>query len=177
MASAFSHAFAAFTLGKTLSRTGARVLVAGMVCAAIPDLDAIGFWLGIPYHSVWGHRGITHSLFFAVLLSAAVMALVFPKEMKQKGRWSLFAYLFLATASHGMLDALTDGGLGVAFFAPFVNDRYFFPSRPVLVSPISVSRFFSDYGWQVFKSELVWIWIPSAVAMGMAALIRKRFPA
>ncbi len=176
MASAFSHAFAAFALGRTLSRTNTRVLVVGMVCAAIPDLDAIGFWMGIPYHSVWGHRGITHSLFFAALLAAVVMAMVFPKEMKQKGRWSLYAYLFLATASHGMLDALTDGGLGVAFFAPFVNDRYFFPFRPVLVSPISVSHFFSAYGWQVFKSELVWIWIPSAAVMGAVALIRIRKP-
>jgi hypothetical protein len=39
----------------------------------------------------------------------------------------LIAHFSFVTASHGMLDAMTDGGLGVAFFAPFDNARYFFP--------------------------------------------------
>ncbi len=48
----------------------------------------------------------------------------------------VWLFLFVATISHGILDALTDGGLGVAFFAPFVNTRYFFPWTPIKVSPI-----------------------------------------
>ena len=44
-------------------------------------------------------------------------------------------FLFLAIASHGLLDAFTDGGLGVAFFAPFDSTRYFFPVTPIEVSP------------------------------------------
>ena len=39
-------------------------------------------------------------------------------------------------ASHGVLDALTDGGPGVAFLAPFDDTRYFFPWRPIRVSPL-----------------------------------------
>jgi hypothetical protein len=39
-------------------------------------------------------------------------------------------FLFLATASHGILDAFTDGGRGIAFFAPFGTERYFFPHHP-----------------------------------------------
>lgn len=35
---------------------------------------------------------------------------------------------------------LTDGGLGVAFFSPFDNKRYFLPWRPIRVSPISVTH-------------------------------------
>ena len=55
-----------------------------------------------------------------------------------RGRVATFAFLFLCTMSHALLDALTDGGLGVAFFSPFSNERYFFPW-----TPIRVSRFFS----------------------------------
>jgi inner membrane protein len=68
-----------------------------------------------------------------------------------------------------MLDAMTDGGLGVAFFSPFDNTRYFFPWRPILVSPISLTRFFSEHGLAVLLSELVWIWIPA----GLLALVMR----
>jgi hypothetical protein len=47
-----------------------------------------------------------------------------------KDRW-VRPYFFVVTASHGALDAMTDGGLGIAFFAPFDNTRYFFPFRPI----------------------------------------------
>jgi inner membrane protein len=76
----------------------------------------------------------------------------------------LFLYFFLCTVSHGVLDAMTDGGLGVAFFSPFDTTRYFFPVRPVLVSPIGVSEFFSAYGVRILTSEALWIWLPSGVA-------------
>ena len=74
--------------------------------------------------------------------------------------WQLITYFFIVTASHGILDAMTDGGLGVAFLAPFDNSRYFFPWRPVMVSPIGVAPFFSRYGLNVLLSEIVWIWEP-----------------
>jgi inner membrane protein len=58
---------------------------------------------------------------------------------------------------------MTNGGLGVAFFAPFQNDRYFFPWRPIQVSPIGVASFFSEWGLRVVRSELQWVWLPSAI--------------
>ncbi len=69
---------------------------------------------------------------------------------------------------------LTNGGLGCALWAPFSNERLFFPWRPIQVSPIAVDRFFSREGWQVLQSELVWVWLPSAVLFLLAHLIRKR---
>jgi inner membrane protein len=77
------------------------------------------------------------------------------------------------TASHGALDALTNGGLGVAFFAPFSNARYFFPWRPVEVSPIGVAPFFSEWGVRVLESELVWLWLPAAALMLCAWACRR----
>jgi inner membrane protein len=88
------------------------------------------------------------------------------------GRFAPFAYFFLATASHGVLDAMTNGGLGVAFFSPFDNNRYFLPWRPILVSPISVHRFFSGRGYAVLQSELLWIWVPAIVFAAVVLMLR-----
>ena len=143
-------------------------------CAVVPDLDAIGFWMGVPYDSMYGHRGITHSFFFAALLAFTV-TYFFYREEKTFSRhwWVLLAVFFVATASHPMLDAMTNGGRGVAFFAPFNDARYFFAFRPIKVSPISITRFFSARGWEILKSEFVWVWIPSFIIIGIAAAIKK----
>ena len=68
---------------------------------------------------------------------------------------------------------MTDGGLGVAFFAPFNNYRYFLPWRPIRVSPIALGRFFTERGLVVLKSELIWIWLP-AIVLTIVALVLRR---
>jgi inner membrane protein len=137
-------------------------------------VDAIGFRFGIAYGDMLGHRGLTHSLVFAAALSAAVVALAFPSGAAPVGRGQLWLYFVLATASHGVLDAFTNGGLGVAFFAPFDDARYFFPARPIEVSPISVRAFFTARGARVMASELVWIWAPSIVFAAAVLWARRR---
>jgi inner membrane protein len=172
MASAFSHAAAALALGTAFWRPAlpARFWILGAACAVLPDLDVIAFRFGIPYEHVLGHRGFSHSLLFAAVLAAVVVALFFSREL-QRGR--LWLYFFLATASHAFLDALTTGGLGVAFFAPLENSRYFFPWRPIEVSPLSISRFFTARGLAVLRSEFLWVWAPS-LAFAAAALAWRR---
>ena len=137
-----------------------QVLLLGMTCSIVPDLDVIGFYFGIQYGDLWGHRGMTHSLLFAGLLSAVLVAMWY-KQKARAARVGIFVYLFLCTASHGVLDALTDGGLGVAFFSPFDTSRYFFAARPVAVSPIGISTFFSEDAFHVLASEAKWIWLPT----------------
>ncbi len=97
----------------------------------IPDVDVIGFQFGIRYGDFWGHRGFTHSLVFAAILATVAIAVGFYGETQGVNRAVLWVYFFLATASHGLLDAMTNGGLGVAFFSPFDNRRYFLPWRPM----------------------------------------------
>ena len=89
-------------------------------------------------------------------------------------RLTLWLYLFLATASHGFLDAMTDGGLGVAFFSPFDNTRYFFTWTPIRVSPIGISRFFSARGLAVVKSELLWVWVPALALIAVVWFAQSR---
>ena len=176
MASVFSHAVAGLALGAAFWRPGvpARFWVLGAACAALPDLDALGFRFGIAYGHLLGHRGLTHSLAFAAALSTALALAAFPGHPAPLSRGQLWLYLFLATASHGVLDAFTNGGLGVAFFAPFDRTRYFFPVRPIEVSPLGVRAFFTARGLQVLASEVLWIWLPSLAFATAALLIRRK---
>lgn len=132
-----------------------RVLYAGLFGTILPDFDVAAFALGIPYGATFGHRGFTHSIFFAALYAVVATLLL-------RVRGASFAFIFLCTMSHAVLDAFTNGGLGIAFFSPFSNERYFFPWTPIQVSAIG-TRFFSPRGLRTLASEVVWVWIPCAV--------------
>jgi inner membrane protein len=174
MASTFSHAAVALSIGTCFYRPEIprRIWLAGMVCSALPDIDVLGFRFGIRYGDLWGHRGLTHSLFFAALLAAVVATTVFRSRTPGISRPALFSYLFLATASHGLLDAMTNGGLGVAFFLPFDNHRYFLPWRPIRVSPIGAARFFTARGFAILQNEFIWIWIPAILFALLVWMLR-----
>ena len=176
MASAFSHAVAALSIGACFyrPRIQKRVWVTGAVCSVIPDLDVVGFRFGIRYGDFWGHRGFTHSLVFASLIAGAVVVVGFRRGAPGIGRFLLTTYLFLATASHGVLDALTNGGLGVAFFSPFDNGRYFLPWRPIRVSPVALGRFFSPRAYLILQSEFLWIWLPALLFSVLVLMLRAQ---
>ena len=176
MPSVVSHAVASLGIGACFYQPSVpkRVWVIGAVCSAIPDLDTIGFRFGVRYSDFWGHRGFMHSLVFAALTAGIIVLLGFRRGVPGMNPFTLWLYLFLATASHGLLDAMTDGGLGVAFFAPFNNHRYFLPWRPIRVSPISVSRFFSSRGLSVLRSEFLWVWLPAMLLAVSALPLRRR---
>lgn len=170
MASAFTHAFVGTIIGKVLKdgqKMPARFWVGLAVCAALPDADVLAFRLGIPYDSPWGHRGFTHSLFFAALLAwPALEILRLGAKRFSRPWWVIWACFFLATASHGFLDAMTNGGMGIAFFWPFSNARYFLPWRPILVSPIGVTRFWGQRAVLILESEFLWVWLPTILLYG-----------
>lgn len=173
MPTIMTHAVVAWGLGRVLTgfhRRPARLWLLAGGLAMLPDLDVLAWPLGIPWGSPWAHRGITHSLAAAVLVSLATAALAhrgtgfgFP------ACWGLLA---AAMGSHGVLDALTDGGSGVAFLAPFDDTRYFFPWRPIRVSPLW-RGFFSSRGWDTVASEAVWIWLPLALLVMVVWLFKR----
>jgi inner membrane protein len=125
-------------------------MAAWSALAMLPDLDVIGFALGVPYGDPWGHRGATHSLTMAATLSI-VMILIARRRGYPLGRTALFTSL--ALASHGILDTMTDGGLGCALLWPFSLTRYFAPWRPIPVAPIGL-EYLSAYGAIVSTIEL-----------------------
>ena len=173
MPSPFAHPAPALALATFFRspRLPARVVVAGVLCSVAPDLDTVGRRLGIFWGPMMQHRCLTHSIAFAAVLGAAVALAV-------RRRWTaipfatLWLYLFLATASHGFLDAFTNGGRGVAFFAPFSKARYFSPWRPIEVSPLRVDRFW-ERAPVVLASEALWVWTPSTAVALIVAFARR----
>ncbi len=140
-----------------------RLAVLLALAAAAPDLDVIGFSLGVPYGALLGHRGLSHSLFFAALLGAAIALAVPARGPKfRRNLMAIFFIAFAAVASHGLLDAATDAGLGIGFLLPFSDQRYFLPFRPIATAPINPQRFFSAGRWHLMISEMLWVWLPLA---------------
>lgn len=176
MPSALGHAAPALALIPAFYRPAIpkRLWVLGVLSAAAPDLDVVAFWFGIPYEHALGHRGLWHSIPFAAFFAALVTFLAFPRSLPTVSRARAWLYLFLATSSHGVLDAFTNGGLGVALLSPFRLERYFFPFRPIEVSPLSIPAFFSSRGASILASEFVWVWLPFALLAAVLFAWRLR---
>ncbi len=149
-----------------------RIWLAGTMAGVLADLDSFGLALGIPYGHTLGHRGLSHSLLFGLLLGLLLSAtLLHALPRRERLRFGLI--FSLAAMLHGPLDALTNGGLGVALFSPFDNSRIFFPWRPIEVSPIglrgvAVRRLFVALG-----SEVLWVWLPCGLVILSSVLIRR----
>lgn len=171
MPSPFAHALFGGSLWAAMHSADAprRTWIAGATLAVLPDADFVGFVLGVPYETIWGHRGITHSVVFALAAATFTWGILRRKHHQEMPRF-LWLYLVLAALSHGVLDALTDGGLGVAFFAPFDNTRYFFAFRPILVSPLSLERFLTYRGLLIIRNEAVWVGVPSLLLLSVGWL-------
>src|SRR5437868_4800418 len=99
----------------------ARLLACGAIGAMLPDLDVAGMRLGVAYASDFGHRGFTHSLFFAAL--AALVGACLYRRLRARFL-AAFLFLFAAVASHGLLDTFTNGGRGVEIFWPWTSERF-----------------------------------------------------
>ena len=81
----------------------------------------MAFALDIPYAHPLGHRGLTHSLPFALLAGWLASRVGFGEA-----RNVAWIAISASMASHGLLDALTNGGLGVGLLLPFSGERFFF---------------------------------------------------
>jgi inner membrane protein len=133
----------------------ARSMVAFSALSLAPDLDVIAFRFGIPYWAPFGHRGAAHSICVALVLGC--MAALAPRNTREQihrgqNRKVLWVLCASVAVSHGLLDMLTDGGLGIALLWPFSNKRYFAPWRPIPVAPIG-GRMLSGRGLRVLLIE------------------------
>lgn len=177
MPSGFTHLFVAGALGKTYTekKMPLRFWLLSGACAVLPDIDVIGYYLGIKYGDIFGHRGFFHSLSFALITGVLVVVIAFPGLRRfSRQWWGLATYFFVVTASHGFLDSMTDKGMGVGFFIPFDNTRYFMPWRPIYASPMRISQLFGPMGFDVLIREILWIWVPVTVLFAAASLVRKK---
>ena len=169
MASVFGHGVVGYTLTKVIDSKNAKwLLFAAILSAILPDFDIIAFYFGIPYEHPLGHRGFTHSILFAILWA---LVLVYLLGRKNKLIW--FLVVLLSTVSHGVLDAMTSGGKGIGFFIPFDNEPFFFPFWGIQVSPLGVSKFFSECGVQVILSEFKYVFLPCFIILAVRFLYTR----
>lgn len=171
MASAFAHAAVALTRGaarvpKELDR---RLLVATIACATWQDLDYISVAFEVRPHEVLGHRGATHSIFVAIAI-AAILAFAFFRRQFLR----VFAFLAAAGASHGILDAMTAGDLGVAFFWPVTPARFHFPFALVASCPVGVNEWLGPWGLLTIVNEGLYVIIPIALVVSLVTRRDRR---
>jgi len=178
MPTIFAHAVSAVALASHSKRSErpTRFWILAIVCSILPDVDVIGFKYGsIEYGALFGHRGFTHSLLFAFIVSLFVVLSAFRSIPRFSRQWFyMILFFFLVTASHGFLDAFTSGGLGIAFFSPFDTTRYFSPWRPLFISPIGIRAFLNSWGLEVLINEFLWIWIPSILCILASLMFREK---
>ncbi|HUI53467.1 MAG TPA: metal-dependent hydrolase [Bryobacteraceae bacterium] len=143
---------------------------AGLIAVA-PDLDTYAMRiLDIPRHSLFAHRGVFHSPFFLMLFCAVLAALTVGLR-SPRAVWWLAVVWSTSAITHPLLDAMTDGGSGVMLLFPLTTQRYFFPWRPIHVSPLGVWRFFDRAG-PILRSELPFCL--AAAVIGAAGLWVRR---
>ncbi|MCP4661431.1 MAG: metal-dependent hydrolase [bacterium] len=163
MATAFTHAIVGGSLGQLLPKglPKVRLVFWLAVASVVPDLDVVTFKLGIPYGHMLGHRGFSHSLAFALLAAPFFALAAVPKDSwLDRAWWGIVGLFAVAVASHGLLDAITDAGLGIGFFVPFSEERYFFPWRPLITPSVSPVAFFNAKAAAILRSEITAVWLP-----------------
>lgn len=118
-------------LGKKVGNKG---MALGAVVATIPDLDIIFLPLFDQVQRISIHRGYSHS-FVGVFLLSLLLAWVFSKwkPFRAVTFSRLFAFSFLATVTHILLDAFTT--YGTQLLLPFTDYRVAFDSITI-VDPI-----------------------------------------
>jgi inner membrane protein len=166
-----THAVVPLFMGLALGREriARPVLAAGVILSMLPDADVVGFKFGIKYADQLGHRGASHALIVALAVGLIVTFAFRPRKTAVTG-----VFLSFSMASHGLLDSLTNGGLGPALLWPVSAARYFAPFRPIAVSPIGID-FSRSRALSVFSSELWWVWLPvGTLAMIIAILCGTR---
>jgi inner membrane protein len=172
MPTLLSHAAVPLAVGLGLgSRTvPPQLLLAGVVASMLPDLDVVGFRLGIPYTDIFGHRGFSHSFLSALLIGLAAAGVA---GRLRCTRTAALLVVAASMASHGLLDIFTDGGPGVALLWPWSETRFFAPWRVIEASPLRIARLLSARGGEVISSEVLWVWLPAAAAALLTMLVRR----
>lgn len=135
------------------------------VLPLLPDLDVFSM---APYGSPLGHRGVTHSLLFA-LATGLIAASIVARPLRRQW-WMLAGLFFAVAATHGLLDALTRGGEGIPLFWP-LGGRYG-NWGPIPVSDIA-------FDWpdprtsRAIRGELLWVWLPTMLLIVVTAAYRR----
>jgi inner membrane protein len=167
MPTVYTHAMVGVSLAYLgLSRRTSWVY--WLLAASLPviaDLDTLSTTSN---SSIWGHRGFTHSLIFA--LGLGLTAAVLAGWYLRLGFWRSAALFSAIAASHALLDLFTTAGNGIALWWP-ISDARAGPWGPIPVADIG-------FDWPnpvrspAIRKELLWVWLPMGVAVLVMMLWR-----
>lgn len=164
MSSLFGHTLAglAISAAYTGGRPPRRVWVLATACALAPDLDWFTAFVPATAGTSLAHRGLSHSLLAAGLIAVAAMVMGLRPQLGSPRHW---ACMLSAAFSHGLLDACTFGGTGVAFLLPLSDARFVCVWQPLFVSPIPLSGKLLDWLLLSLGTEVIWIGLPAALVV------------
>ena len=131
----------------------------------LPDCDVFST---AAYGSPLGHRGLTHSLAFALVVGALAATATF--RYFRASWWRLTGTFFAIIASHAILDGLTRGGADIPFFWP-LEVRYG-NWGPLRVADMALDLPDPRYS-RALRGELLWVWLPTLVAAVLATAWRR----
>jgi inner membrane protein len=128
-----THTVLGACLGEAIAgkKLGKKAMLIGALANNLPDIDVMSaLWTG-PADELLVHRGITHSILFALVLSP-LLALAFQRRVKNNSI-SFKRWLFLIGSGlflHIFMDACTAYGTG--WFEPFSHQRVSFNTLFIL---------------------------------------------
>jgi len=105
-------------LGKKL---GKKAMLLGAIAANIPDVDIIAGLFVRPDRALLLHRGITHSLLFALVVGF-ILALVSKRIWRETSVYALAFFFCFELTLHDLLDTCTSYGTGL--LEPFSHERF-----------------------------------------------------
>ncbi len=162
-----------------------RAAALGAVAGAFPDIDVFyGVFAADEMAQLQWHRGLTHSLVFALSLGLLCGWLYWRWRNRVGALEPLASWLavfVLALVSHPLLDACTT--YGTQLLAPFSDRRFAWNAVPIiepiysgiLLLGLLIARYAKTLGWLValvmlvLSSEyLVWGWIQNNQAIALA---------
>ncbi|BDU75885.1 metal-dependent hydrolase [Mesoterricola sediminis] len=169
----FGHALAGLAVGSAFAgrETDRRTRALALVCAVAPDLDWFTGFLDPQDRYGLAHRGLFHSFLAAGALTVLAMALGNRVRWRHPRAWACLA---VATFSHGLLDAFTFGGRGVAFLEPFSSVHFVSAWQPIFVSPIPLSGRLTDWLFFSLGTELLVIGLPAMAVLLATRTLRAR---
>lgn len=156
-----THTLLGAAIGETIlgKRIGQKAMFYGALVSNLPDIDVLGILFLSDSQQLIFHRGITHSLFFVILISF-LLGWIFNRRFSYNHiNWMNWTWLFMITLlSHLVLDSLNCYGLGL--FEPFSNERIsfntIFVADPFYTLPLLIGVLFSFNGKKNSNSTQKW---------------------
>ncbi len=133
MSSIIGHAMAGIAIGSAFGADPAkenkgRIIAAAALLAALPDLDVVAY-IAFGSLGIAPHRGVTHTILFAVIVSAIAAAA--GSRYLRLTLLRTFVLALVILLSHLALDYLMGCGPALQLLWPFSNTGYLFPYRVV----------------------------------------------